>query len=212
MKALTEDLIIEEKKLFDRPETPQKTIRVLFAFWYTFYVIFETVFLKFAVTYFQYCPQKLSAQKSAEIFSICMAVYSAFRGINILIAIKVKIVYMISYHYIIITVGVILLFIGQNNITVLWTAGIIMSWGFSAMFAGIYTFTGQQLTLTDRLNTMFTMTRGLFTLFTPYILGLYIEENSIVFIYVEIIYLISSLILFALINYLIRKYSKLLNK
>src|SRR5436190_6813388 len=83
-EILTEGLS-EEKKLFDRPDTPWKTMRVLCALWYASYVIFETVFLKFAITYFEYCPLRLNAQKAAEIFSVAMAVYAAFRGLNVFI-------------------------------------------------------------------------------------------------------------------------------
>ena len=208
-KQVNEDLSSEgEVKLFDRPETPRKIMRVLFAIWYTMYVIFETMFLKFAVTWFQYCPLKLPAQEAAHIFAISTAVYTTFRGLNVFIGLKLSIRTMLSYHYVILIVGTILLIVGQNILSVLWVASIILCWGFSAMFAGIYTFTGQQLTMTNQLNTFFLMIRGLFTLFTPVIIGEYLDNYSVVFIFVEIFYLFSSLILFVIINYMIRRYTR----
>ena len=106
---------IEEVKLFDRPDTPRKSIRILCALWYSFYVIFETVFLKFAVTYFQYCPLQLKAQKAAELFSICTAVFTAVRGLNVFVALKVKMIYMIYYNYAILMVGMVLLAFGVDT-------------------------------------------------------------------------------------------------
>lgn len=207
---LDEDSSYSEKKLFDRPETPTKIIRVLYAFWYTLYVIFETVFFKFAVTYFQYCPQRLTAQKAAEVFSISSAVYTAFRGVNILIGLKVKRFYILSYHYGFLIIGMALQIVGQYNYIVLWTSSIVLCFGFSAMFAGIFAFTGQYLTLTDRLSTFFTLIRGLFTLFTPLVIGYFIEDYSMIFIIINLFYLISSLIIFISIVFLIKRYSRIL--
>ena len=206
-KEISEELKTETTKLFDRPDTPRKTMRILCAFWYTFYVIFETVFLKFAVTYFQYCPQKLTAQTGAQIFWISSAVYTAFRGINVVIGLKLKMFYILIYHYIILIIGIILLIIGQYNLHFLWTGSIVLCWGFSAMFAGLFAFVGEYLTLTDSVSTVFVLIRGLFTLFTPTIIGLYIEDFSVIFLIVQLFYLISSLIIFCAIIYLIRKYS-----
>ena len=107
---------VEEVKLFDRPDTPRKSIRILCALWYSFYVIFETLFLNFAVTYFQYCPLHLTARKAVELFSICTAVFTGVRGLNVFVALKVKMLYMIYYHYAILIVGMVLLTFGKHNL------------------------------------------------------------------------------------------------
>ena len=65
--------------------------------------------------------------------------------------------------------------------------------------------------MTDQMSTVFLFLRGVFTLFTPSIIGEYIENYSYVFIIVEILYVVSSLILFFVINYFIRKYQNFLN-
>ena len=212
-KQVNEDLSAGQQiKLFDRPETPRKTIRVLFAFWFTLYITFETVFLKFAVTYYQYSPHKLPAQEAAHIFSIATAVYTAFRGLNVFIGLKLSIRSMLCYHYIILIIGTFLLIIGQNILSVLWVSSILLCWGFSAMFAGIYTFTGTQLTMTNQLSTLFILLRGVFTLVTPVLIGEYLDEFSEIFIFVEIFYLLSSLVFIFLIIYLIRLYKIIVAK
>ena len=96
----------EAVKLFDRPESPRRTFRVLVCLWYTCYVIFETMFLKYAVTYYIYCPQKLLAQQAASLFTVASAVFTAFRGINVFIGLKLKIIYIIGYHYVIIIIAI----------------------------------------------------------------------------------------------------------
>lgn len=197
----------EDVKLFDRPETPRKLIRLLCALWYSAYVIFETVFLKFAVTYFQYCPLQLSAQKAAELFSICTAVFTGVRGVNVFVALKMKMIHMIYYHYAILVVGVLLLAFGQYNITLLTVASVVLCCGFASMFAGIFSFTGEQMTVTNELSTVFILIRALFTLITPIIIGLYIETYSTIFIITEATFFIASIVLFAVIIYMIRTYS-----
>ena len=65
--------------------------------------------------------------------------------------------------------------------------------------------------MSDELSTVFLFCRSVFTLFTPSIIGEFIENNSHIFIGVEIFYIISYFILFCVINYLIRKYENLIN-
>ncbi|CAG2178395.1 unnamed protein product, partial [Oppiella nova] len=65
------------KKLFNRKETPRKTMRLLFALEFAFYLVFETTFNKFSVTYFQYSPLKLTAEKATELYTVAMSVYTA---------------------------------------------------------------------------------------------------------------------------------------
>ena len=65
--------------------------------------------------------------------------------------------------------------------------------------------------MTDHLSTVFLFSRGVFTLFTPSIIGEFIETNSYVFIIVNVVYIVSSLLLYFIINYLIVKYRKNFN-
>ena len=85
------------KKLFNRKETPRKTMRLLFALEFAFYLVFETTFNKFSVTYFQYSPLKLTAEKATEIYTVAMSVYTAGLVLNILYPYRYTIIYIYTY-------------------------------------------------------------------------------------------------------------------
>ena len=178
----------KEVKLFDRPETPRKTMRFLFALWFALYIVFETEYFKFVVTWFQYLPIRLTAQESAQMFAISIVVFTVFRGLNVFIGLKISIFSMLCYHYVILIAGTFLLFLGQNILSVMWVSSFLLMWGFSAMFAGIYTFIGQQLTMTNQLNTLLVLMRGLFTSLTPVLIGKYLDNYSEFFIFLEIFF------------------------
>ena len=69
-------------------------------------------------------------------------------------------------------------------------------------------FLSRYVTMTDNLSNAFQFSRGIFTLFTPSIIGEFIETNSYVFIVVNVVYIVSSLFMYFVINYLIVKYRK----
>ncbi|CAG2115833.1 unnamed protein product, partial [Medioppia subpectinata] len=196
-------------KLFDRKETPRKTTRLLFALFFTFYIIFETIFLKFSQTYFQYSPLRLTAQKATEIYTVAITVYTVGLVLNIFYPIKFKIRTILASHYVIIIIGAILLIPARTSVTTLWAASVTMCLGFSGMFAGIYAFTEQHMNFTTKLNSVFVLFRGVFTLITPFIVGNWIEDYSLVFIYMEFLFLAISIALFLTILVIIRKYSYL---
>ena len=64
------------------------------------------------------------------------------------------------------------------------------------------------MTFTDNLSTLFIVVRSALTLVTPVLIGLYIEQNSTVFIIIECSFFATSLLLFLIILYFVNKYNK----
>ncbi|CAG2119291.1 unnamed protein product, partial [Medioppia subpectinata] len=141
------------KKLFNRKDTPRKTMRLLFALEFALYLVFETTFNKFSVTYFQYSPLKLSAEKATEVYTVAMSVYTAGLVLNILYPYKFQIKNIICVHYILVIVGALLLIPGRTSVPIMWTAMVIMYMGFSAMYSGIIAITEQFVDMTNQLST-----------------------------------------------------------
>ena len=202
----------KEIKLFDRPETPRRNIRLLCALWYSTYLVFENMFLKFAVTYMQYSPGRLSAPDAAEIYSVATSVFTAFSGINILITMKVRTINILYYSNAILIVGMVMLVFAHYSIILLWMSSVVLCAGFASMYASIYAYTGELMTFTDNLSTLFIVVRSALTLVTPVLIGLYIEQNSSVFIIIEGSFFVTSLLLFLVILYFVNKYNKNINK
>ena len=86
-------------------------------------------------------------------------------------------------------------------------ASVMLCCGFASMFAGIFSYTEEHMTVTNELSTVFILIRALFTLVTPIIIGLYIEDYSMIFIITKAVFLIASIILFAIFIFMINKYS-----
>ncbi|XP_054161684.1 uncharacterized protein LOC128959706 [Oppia nitens] len=95
-------------KLFDDPRSPRILIRVLFTLWFGAYILMETVFLKFAVTYYQYSPHRLTAPEAGHMFSIATVVFTVCKVVNIVLAMYLSINTVVSIHY-------TLLVIDNNN-------------------------------------------------------------------------------------------------
>ena len=197
-------------KLFDRKDSPRKTMRVLLALWYATHFTFENMYLKFLVTYMQYCPLQLSASKSAEIFSVASAIFTAFCGVSIFLRFRLtKIIY---YAYGAMTLGVVLMVFGHYNIILLWISSVVICAGFAPMYAVIYAFADELLSFNDHVSASFMLLLSILTLVTPAIIGLYIEEYSVIFIIIEGFFFAISAILFIAIVFLIKKYQKKLSR
>ncbi|XP_054162131.1 uncharacterized protein LOC128960085 [Oppia nitens] len=165
-------------KIFDRKEAPRKTIRVIFCVFFGLYVIFETVYMKFMVTYLQYSPLKLTAGEAASMYSVSTIVQTVGMTLNIFYQYKFKIRTILNCHFALIIVGTILLIPGQTNIYCQWAACVLMPLGFSAMFGGIMWLAEHYMNITNVLNSMFRLSKGILCLITPLIIGPYIEDYS----------------------------------
>ncbi|CAG2119161.1 unnamed protein product, partial [Medioppia subpectinata] len=196
-------------KLFDDPALSPRTLMAgLFTAWFTLYVVFESMYLKFAIAYYQYSPQRLSAGTGADIFAVSTGVFSVARLVNVFVSMRVTINTMICYHYAILLVAMVMMVVGQYSLPTLWVASALLMWGFSPMFAGTYTFTDQYLSMTDRMGTVFLLARGVVTIFTPLIIGEFMEHESWVFLVIEWVYLGLSIVVFMAIHYMIRVYER----
>ncbi|CAG2112438.1 unnamed protein product, partial [Medioppia subpectinata] len=157
-------------KLFDRKDTPRRLARLCFALWFSIHLSFEMVFLKFCVAYFQYSPLHVPVETGTQILSTGVTVYTVGLALNIFYVYKFNLNYVLALHYLCVIVGAILLVPAQHSLPCLWAASIMLLYGFSAMFAGIVTFTERYLNMTNQLSTLFMMIRSVLNLVTPIVL------------------------------------------
>jgi len=150
------------KKLFDEKGSPRKLFIILLSVLLSTYSTTEATFFQFGPTFYQYIPLKLSASKSAEIMSAMALSYTISRGISTFIAIKIRPQHMIAYHLLILVIAVTILFFGQNSLTFLWFAVLIIGFGFGPLFAAILAFIGQYIEMTDRIGTIFLFSSSMF--------------------------------------------------
>ncbi|CAG2103427.1 unnamed protein product [Medioppia subpectinata] len=191
-------------KLFDRKDTPRRLARLCFALWFSIHLSFEMVFLKFCVAYFQYSPLHVPVETGTQILSTGVTVYTVGLALNIFYVYKFNLNYVLAVHYLCVIVGTILLVPAQHSLPCLWAASIMLLYGFSAMFAGIVTFTERYLNMTNQLSTLFMMIRSVFNLVTPIVVGRYLQNYTQIFIIFEFAYLGISLVMFSVIIFLIK--------
>jgi len=208
LEILKENNNCLETKLFDRKSSPRVLSIVLFSVFMAFFCVSENTYLRFGATYYQYIPLKLTASKSAEIVSAMATSYTIGRGISVLIAIKIKPQIMIGYHFVILITSIIILFFGQNSITLIWIGSLTLSFGFSSVFPAIFSFISRYLIITDRIGTILVFSSTSITIFAPLVLGPYIEKFSPIYIITIVTNISISILLFIIILYIIRKTNK----
>ncbi|XP_054161691.1 uncharacterized protein LOC128959711 [Oppia nitens] len=146
-------------KLFDDPRTPRILMRILFPLWFGIYLMVETMFLRFAVTYYQYSPHRLSATEAGYMFTIDTAVYSVARFVITFLSMYLSVNTMVVTHYSLLVVAIVLLVIGHWHLTVLWVATCTVMVAFAPLYAACYSFTAQYLTMTNKLSNGFLFCR-----------------------------------------------------
>jgi sugar phosphate permease len=204
-KGLKENTEISDTKLFDRKESRRILIIIVISICLATYNAFETTFFNFSPTYYQNFALKLTASKSAEIASVAATSYTVGRGVSVFIAFKIKPQLMISYHLIISIIAVIILAFAEYSITVLWVGNILIGFGFSALSPAIFAYIREYISLTDRIGAIFTFSCASLNSISPLILGSFIEENPIIFIICLFVFSSTTILLFIIILYIVKK-------
>ncbi len=115
---------------------------------------------------------------------------------------------MIGYHFVILITSIIILFFGQNSITLIWIGSLTLSFGFSPVNPAIFSFISRYLIITDRIGTILVFSSTSITIFAPLVLGPYIEKFSPIYIITIVTNISISILLFIIILYIIRKTNK----
>ena len=115
-------MVITDQKAIQAPmeQSPRarKVLIALFAFILSLYSCFEIVYFSLCPTYLQYLPNiVISAPKATEIFIVMAITYTLGRLVSAFISIKLKPEVMITYHLVIIGIGLAILFIAHHAST-----------------------------------------------------------------------------------------------
>ncbi|XP_054163819.1 major facilitator superfamily domain-containing protein 4B-like [Oppia nitens] len=177
---------------------------VLIAIFLATYTTVELAHFGYSSTYYQFISIRLSASESAEIFSIMASSFTIGRCISAFIAIKLKPKVMIAYHFIVIAVGLTTLYFGQSSVKFIWLGNVIIGFGFSAVFPAIFAFAEQYIKVNDTISTILIFSSASLTLFTPFILGPFLENSSFILLEFEIVFFSASVLLFVVILFVIK--------
>lgn len=82
----------------------------------------ELGYFFYSPTMWQYVEDKLSATEAAHVSSVLSATYTAGRLLTALVSLKIKSHIILFYHFVIIVIAQVILFVGQHNLNVIYGA------------------------------------------------------------------------------------------
>ena len=177
---------------------------VLIAIFLATYTTVELSHFSYSSTYYQFISLGITAREAAEIFSIMASSFTIGRCVSALIAIKLKPKVMIGYHFFVIFVALIVLYMGLKSDRLIWLGNVIIGFGFSAVFPAIFAFAEEYIKINDKISTILIFSSASLNLFTPFILGPLLENNSFILLEFEIVFFSSAVILFVVILFVIK--------
>ncbi|XP_054162221.1 sodium-dependent glucose transporter 1-like [Oppia nitens] len=163
------------KKLFETLPSQKITMIIMLAALLAFFSAGESIFFAFSATYFQYIPLKLSAGSAAQLVSMIALTFTVSRGVAILLAIRTSPQQIIAIFLSILIVSMFMLFFATNSLPLLWLSVMMMSFGYSPVYASVFAFMGRYLEFTNSLNTVMLLSANSLNLVLPGLLGTYIE-------------------------------------
>ena len=174
----------------------------------SFFSASESAFFAFSATYFQYIPLELSASRAAELVSLMALTFTLSRGMAVVIAIKTKPHNIIAIFLTILLISLIILFFASNSLPLLRFGILTMSFGFSPIYASIFSLMGRYVEFTSQIGTVLMLSANSLNLILPYILGKFIEENPNIFLLTLILNITFSVFIFISIIYFVYQFKQ----
>lgn len=166
----------------------------------------EIGYFFFAPTAFQYMEIKMEASETAKMSSILSGAYTFGRLFSAVVSLKLAPDYIIMYHFVIIAFAQVFLFLVRHNQTLIFVGTALLGFGFSAMWPAILGFTQRHLRLSNKAGSVLFFSAGVMSLFTPLIVGHFINTYPLVLFLFELIYLAVAVLCYAVIKFILLPY------
>lgn len=154
----------------------------------------------FSAAMFQYLDIHLSAATSVHLMSLSSFAYTMGRLVTSFISIKVVPDIILFYHYIILFTSLGFLYFGQHELTYITIGTMMIGYGFSAMWPGIFALTERHLRLSDEVCSFFTFLSGGLSLIIPFVLGQSFKTHPMILFNLETIFISISVIMFTTVK------------
>lgn len=167
------------------------------------YVGVELTTLGFAATFVYNLPQGFSKADAAHVSSALSASFAVNRIVSIYIATRIKARTMMITSFVILMTGNILLLIFANNSPLMvWIAFVIIGKGHSPVYPCILSFVEERINVTTSVCSIFILSSSFSSIVIPIILGKFLEQNPLVYVYVNLLGLAVCAVVFMLIFWL----------
>ena len=127
-------------------------------------------------------------------------------AVSVLVSTKVKAQYMIGYHLLLIFAALNVLFLVSTSRLQLFIGSLLLSFGYSAVYPSVFAYISHYIEITDKLGTIFMISSDALNLFVPYLIGLYIEQFTPIFLLSIAFNLAITIFVYIFLLQLIKKY------
>lgn len=166
----------------------------------------EGTYFQFSSTFCSKTKLNLSQAQSALIASTLAISFTVFRGLSVLIAMRLSPATMIILDLLTIAFGnsIVYLF-ADSNLILLTTGFILLGAGFSSIFPSLFPFLEQNgYMVTDWIGSLITFSSGVAQVLAPFIIGLYIDQNPFVLVALTFVSITGSIIVFFIMRLLMK--------
>ncbi|KAH9392164.1 hypothetical protein TYRP_005232, partial [Tyrophagus putrescentiae] len=164
------------------------------------YVACEFGYVAFSISMYQYLPIHLSAPLSARVQSIMCTTFTLGRLLTAFISLKLKPDLILAYHYVILLGSIAFLYLTQHNLNAIYAGNVVLGFGFSAIWPGLFGFTEHFLGLTARVCTLYAFCAGTACLVIPLLLGSTFKAHPIVLLEAIFVFTVVSFIIFSFVR------------
>ncbi|UXI22286.1 FAM76A protein [Sarcoptes scabiei] len=168
---------------------------------FTLFVGMEQMHLQFLPTFAVNTDLNLSPSSAAMISSAAALAFTIGRCLSIPLAIKFRPQTILYTNHILMLIGTILLAAYANTSErMLWIGNIVLGCGFSSVYASIYAFLEQKISVTNRIGSIFVFAGGFTAAVSPSMVGRYIEADPLILIWFDLICCLLCLTVFFIIH------------
>jgi FHS family Na+ dependent glucose MFS transporter 1 len=184
----------EENGIHERDDAPvrsyfdHKFLVILGSFMMCFYTGVELNAFAFFPDFAYYSSMNITKSTATFMTSIMAGAFALFRGIGILTATKITTARMLHVHFVVTTLGNVLLLLAGiiSCINLTWVSIVVMGIGMSCMFPTIYSYLEERIVVTNTLTGVLFFSKEVALVVCPIIIGLNIERFPMIFVYVNI--------------------------
>ncbi|XP_054156879.1 major facilitator superfamily domain-containing protein 4A-like [Oppia nitens] len=154
----------------------------------------------------QSSQSRLTNQMANNISIVMWAAFSISRAICVVLSYYVSPIPVTYACFTVLLVSQILFLIFQGkSIAIMWTGSALIGFGLGPIFANIYQLIESITPVTNLVGALFIFTIGVYMTITSLLLGAYVEQCPMIFIYMILFCCVVPLILFIIIHVLINK-------
>lgn len=196
--SATIDLPSEDK---DFSSIPNRTWKIaLISASASTYIAAELGYFAFVTSMYQKLDIQLAASTATQVQSIMFATYTMGRLLSAFISLKVKPDIILAYHFVIILISVAILFIGKDNLTLIYIGNSALGFGCSAVWPGMFAFTAHFLCLTSRICSLLAFLCGLVSICFPLIMNRFFNDHPMILLYMFTLFIVFSIAFFIAIR------------